>query len=105
MTAYNKGVFDKNIYDKNVRRAMAIACFLFPLLFALSAMFFVIDPGEFVTSPDAEWIGGNDVERFGIAWLALASGTRPFCRNRLAVCSLPVHFFLSVSGAGWCCGL
>lgn len=56
-------------YDKNIQRAMAITCFLFPVLFALSAILFAGNPGEFVTSPDTEWIGGNDVERFGIAWL------------------------------------
>lgn len=61
-------------YARNIQRAMSIACFAFPLLFGLAALFFVLNPGEFSTVNDAEWLGGNDVERYSFAWLAWYAG-------------------------------
>jgi hypothetical protein len=62
-----------NAYDQLLLRAMAVACLLFPLLYLGSAVFYALDPGTFFPEP-YEWMGGNDVEQYGLLWLAWYAG-------------------------------
>jgi hypothetical protein len=56
-----------------MRKGMAVACFLFPGLYLLSAVFFALDRGDFLEAPVYSWTGGNDVQVYfllSLAWFA-----------------------------------
>jgi hypothetical protein len=60
-------------YERLMRKGMSVACFLFPALYLLSAVFFALDRGEFLGDPQYEWVGGNDIQVYfllSLAWYA-----------------------------------
>jgi hypothetical protein len=48
---------------------MALACFLFPLLYLISAFYYLTDHGEFMPAVYS-WISSRDPEILGFRWLA-----------------------------------
>ena len=54
-------------YERMLRKGMAIACFLFPLLYFVSAIYAVSNTSTF-NADAGMWIGDNDVEWY--RWLA-----------------------------------
>lgn len=64
---------ERTAYERIINGSMAVASFLFPLLYLGSAIFFLTDPGAFYPEP-YEWMGGNDVEQFSLLWLAWYAG-------------------------------
>lgn len=60
-------------YERMLQKAMAVACFLFPLLYLISMVYALTGTSEF--NPDAvQWIGSNDVEQYRYsawAWFAM----------------------------------
>lgn len=57
------------IYERMLQKGMAVACFLFPLLFLVSAVYALTATSEF-NREAGMWIGDNDVEWY--RWLAWA---------------------------------
>jgi hypothetical protein len=64
---------ERTAYERIIGRSMAVASFLFSLLYLGSAIFFLANPGVFYPEP-YEWMGGNDVEQFSLLWLAWYAG-------------------------------
>lgn len=65
-------------YERMLRKGMAVACFLFPLLFLVSALYFVTGTKEFIGDPVYQWISNHDVEQYRFsqwAWMAMIPAT------------------------------
>ena len=60
-------------YERMVQRGMAVACFLFPLLFLVAAVFYLTGSREFYQDIGS-WINSNDVSTHGYGWLAWYAG-------------------------------
>lgn len=66
-------VESKASYEQMLQKGMAVACFIFPLLFLVSAIFFLTSAREFNTEA-GQWIGSNDVSQFRFvtwAWFTM----------------------------------
>lgn len=60
-------------YERMLRKGMAVACFLFPLLYMVSAVYALTSTSDFNTEA-AMWIGDNDIEWYRFlswAWFAM----------------------------------
>ncbi len=60
-------------YERMLQKGMAVACFLFPLLFLVSAVYALTGTSEF-DSEAVQWIGSNDAEQYRFsawAWFAM----------------------------------
>lgn len=60
-------------YERMLQKAMAVACFLFPLFYLVSAVYALTGTSEF-NADAVQWIGSNDVEQYRFsawAWFAM----------------------------------
>jgi len=61
-------------YEHMLQKGMAVACFLFPLLFLVSAIYFITGAREFIGDPVYQWVSNHDVEQYRFsqwAWMAM----------------------------------
>lgn len=59
-------------YERMVRRGMAVACFLFPLLFLVAAVFHLAGSREYYQN--IGWVSSNEAQVHGYSWLAWYAG-------------------------------
>lgn len=59
-------------YEQMVRRGMAVACFLFPLLFLVAAVFYLTGSREYY--PNYGLVNSNEAQVHGYSWLAWYAG-------------------------------
>lgn len=65
-------------YDRMLEKGMAVACFLFPLLYLISAIYFITGTKEFIGDPVYQWVSNHDVEQYRysqLAWMAMIPAT------------------------------
>jgi len=61
-------------YERMLQKGMAVACFLFPLLYLVSAIYFITGTREFIGDPVFQWVSNHDVEQYRFsqwAWMAM----------------------------------
>ena len=65
-------------YERMLQKGMAVACFLFPLLYLISAIYFITGTREFIGDPVYQWVSNHDVEQYRFsqwAWIAMIPAT------------------------------
>lgn len=61
-------------YEQMLCKGMAVACFLFPLLYLVSAVYFLTGSREFIGDPVYQWVSTHDIEQYRFsrwAWIAM----------------------------------
>lgn len=65
-------------YERMLQKGMAVASFLFPLLYLVSAIYFITGTREFIGEPVFQWVSNHDVEQYRFsqwAWMAMIPAT------------------------------
>lgn len=65
---------ENTTYEQRLLKGMAVACFLFPLLFLVSAVYFLTGTREFIGDPVFQWVSNHDVGQYRFsywAWIAM----------------------------------